>query len=402
MLSKDYNLTSFARHTCKANMAVVEGVMGLFDGYDGKSDAGSSAQMAKWLNLPVLLVVDAQSMARSAAALVQGFERFDRQLSFVGVVFNNIGSQRHLAYLKEALDEHVNMPCLGGISRNESIRLPERHLGLVTREDYTLSVDEINRLADLIEENLQLDQLLAKLPEISTEIQIPMPEKGLPPGCARIGVARDRAFCFYYPDNLEMLQSYGAELIDFSPVADRTLPENLDGLYLGGGYPELAAKELAENKGLKNQILQKSHQGMPIFSECGGFMYLCREICDLDGNRFPMVGCFPFKARMFDRLRSLGYREITLLKPAVIGDTDLRVRGHEFHYSGIDNGFEENNVDTVFAARARAGIQKPTMGYQVQRTLGSYIHLHFGSRPAVAKNFVENCLIYQRERNSSS
>ncbi len=398
MLSKDYNLKCFAQHSRKADIVVVEGVMGLFDGYDGKSEAGSTAQMAKWLNLPVLLIVDARSMARSAAALVQGFERFDREVTFAGVVFNNLGSQRHWEYLKEALEENVDMPCLGGIIRNESIRLPERHLGLVTREDSPLSADQIDCLAELLEESLQLDQLLEKLPEISIAIPSPQPEGKIPPGRVRIGVARDRAFCFYYPDNLEMLKFCGAELIYFSPVADRILPEKLDGLYLGGGYPELAAGELAENEEIRQQILQKSHEGMPIFSECGGFMYLCREICGTDGERFPMVGCFPFQARMYDRLKSLGYREITLSNPAVIGDTGLRARGHEFHYSEIDTEIEKSDIETVFTVTERAGLKKPSTGYQIRRTLGSYIHLHFGSQPEVGKRFVENCLIYQQER----
>lgn len=402
MLSKDYNLKCFAQHSRQADIVVVEGVMGLFDGYDGKSEAGSTAQMAKWLNLPVLLIVDARSMARSAAALVQGFERFDRKVTFAGVVFNNLGSQRHWEYLKEALEENVDMPCLGGIIRHESIRLPERHLGLVTREDCPLSADQIDRLADLLEKSVQLDQLLEKLPEISNAIPAPLPQGKIPSGRVRIGVARDRAFCFYYQDNLEMLQSCGAELIYFSPVADRILPENLDGLYLGGGYPELAAGQLAENEAIRQQILQQSHKGMPIFGECGGFMYLCREICDTAGERFPMVGCFPFKARMFDRLKSLGYREITLSKPAVIGDTGLRARGHEFRYSEIDTEIEKNDIEAVFTVTARAGLKKPSTGYQIRRTLGSYIHLHFGSQPEVGKRFVENCLIYQQERNSGT
>ncbi len=402
MLSKDYNLKCFAQHSRKADIAVVEGVMGLFDGYDGKSEAGSTAQMAKWLNLPVLLIVDARSMARSAAALVQGFERFDREVSFAGVVFNNLGSQRHWEYLKEALDNNVDMPCLGGIIRNESIRLPERHLGLVTREDSPLSTDQIDCLAKLLEESVQLDQMLEKLPEISNAIPWPQPEGKIPSGRVRIGVARDRAFCFYYPDNLEMLEFCGAELIYFSPVSDRILPENLDGLYLGGGYPELAAGALADNEKIRQQILGKSHAGMPIFSECGGFMYLCREICNMSGERFPMVGCFPFRARMHDRRQSLGYREITFSNPAVIGDTGLRARGHEFHYSEIDAEIGKSDIETVFTVTARAGLKKPSKGYQVRRTLGSYIHLHFGSQPKVGNRFVENCLIYQQERNSGA
>ena len=402
MLSKDYNLKSFARHTEGADIAVVEGVMGLFDGYDGRSEAGSTAQMAKWLGLPLLLIVDARSMARSAAALVQGFERFDPELNFAGVIFNNLGSRTHLDYLLDAMTGNVKMPCLGGMIRNEDIRMPERHLGLVTREDHGLSAGHIKVLADLIEENIQIDPLLKALP-----LMTPRPLPSAQPAHegekrVRIGVARDRAFCFYYPDNLEMLQRFGAHLISFSPISDRSLPNDLDGLYFGGGYPELSAEALSDNTGLRRQILEKSGEGMPIYGECGGFMYLCREMGDDAGNTFPMVGCFPFRTRLDSRLRSLGYREIRLSKPALIGKAGLYVRGHEFHYSGIEDGVEEGNIEKVFSVSARAGLKREDTGYQLGRTLGSYIHLHFGSRPEAAESFVENCLTYQKERKAKT
>ena len=402
MLTRDYNLESFARNTRGADMAVVEGVMGLFDGYDGKSEAGSTAQMAKWLGLPVLLIVDAKSMARSAAALVQGFERFDRGLTFAGVVFNNIGSRRHLDYLQEALADNVAMPCLGGLNREETIRLPERHLGLVTREDHGMSAETLNALSDMMENGLHIDRLLDRLPEITARPAAPLWVPDRVKRRVKIGVARDRAFCFYYPDNLEMLKSFGAELVDFSPIADPGLPGDLDGLYLGGGYPELAAEALSANLSMREQIREKSNRGMPIYSECGGFMYLCREIVDTGSNRFPMAGCFPFSTRMHTRLKSLGYREITLSGHTVIGDAGLQVRGHEFHYSGIDETDETADVQTVFSVSARAGLSRNPTGYVKGRTLGSYIHLHFGSRPDAARCFVENCLTYQRERKTGS
>jgi len=400
MLSKDYNLESFARHTQGVDMAVIEGVMGLFDGYDGRSEAGSTAQMAKWLGLPVLLVVDAGSMARSAAALIQGFERFDRELSFAGVVFNNIGSRVHLDYLMEALAVNSKMPCMGGLVRNESVKIPERHLGLVTREDHGLSVDHIEKLADLIEENIEVDRLLQGLP-----IALPRPMQFAVPSPAKekqvkIGVARDRAFCFYYPDNLEILQGFGAELTFFSPLSDRGLPDDLDGLYFGGGYPELSAEKLSANTALRKQILEKSRQEMPVYGECGGFMYLCREMGDRAGNIFPMVGCFPFRTLMYPRLKSLGYREITLSRPAVIGNAGLCARGHEFHYSGIVADLEKMQMKKVFSVSARTGLRQENTGYQINQTLGSYIHLHFGSEPEVAESFVENCLTYQYRRKA--
>ena len=398
MLSKQYNLDTFARCAADADVAVVEGVMGLFDGYDGKSEAGSTAQMAKWLGAPVVLLVDAASMARSAAAAVLGFERFDGGLTFAGVIFNNLGSHRHLQYLKEALRGHVTMPCLGGILRREDIGIPERHLGLVTREDHPLSEDGIHRLADLIEESVDLDLLLDGLAETT----LPGPDRDKrQPGPSdkrvRIGIARDNAFCFYYKDNFEWLQNMGAKLVFFSPLADRNLPADLDGLYFGGGYPELFGAKLAANAGMSNHIKEKSLDGMPIYGECGGFMYLCETLIDLNGDRFPMSGCLPFTTRMLTRLKALGYREITLTRDTVIGHAGMTLRGHEFHYSERISG--ASRVPAVFAVSDRAGMEKSPEGFTIRNTLGSYHHLHFGSQPEAAGCFVANCRQYRQTRN---
>ena len=261
MLSKLTNQKIFIHHIKTADLAVVEGVMGLFDGYDGKSEAGSTAQMAKWLDLPVLLAVNAKSMARSAAAVVYGFEKFDPDLRFSGVIFNQLGSSRHLNYLKDALSDHVQMPCLGGMLRNVDIAIPERHLGLVTLQDHPLSPIAINRLADFIESSVDIDALLDCFSDIHVDMQTdssPCP----PQSCrVRIGVAMDPAFCFYYPDNLDALTTEGAELVPFSPITDSCLPEGLGGLYFGGGYPELHAEKLAANSQLRSQVLASSLNG---------------------------------------------------------------------------------------------------------------------------------------------
>ena len=221
--------------------------MGLFDGYDGKSEAGSTAQMAKWLNLPVLLAVNAKSMARSAAAVVYGFEKFDPDLRFGGVIFNQLGSSRHLNYLKDALSGHVQMPCLGGLLKNADIAIPERHLGLVTLQDHPLSPDAINRLADFFESSVDMDALLACFSDFHADPETAPCPQPLESGRVRIGVAMDQAFCFYYPDNLDALTAAGAELVPFSPISDSGLPEGLGGIYFGGGYPELHAEKLAAN-----------------------------------------------------------------------------------------------------------------------------------------------------------
>lgn len=397
MLPQKFNLDTFAKCTRDADIAVVEGVMGLFDGYDGRSEAGSTAQMAKWLGLPVILLVDAASMARSAAAIVMGFEHFDAEVSVAGVIFNNLGSQRHLQYLKEAMQDRVETPCLGGILRDKNIAIPERHLGLVTQEDHPLAEDSIHRLAELMEKSIDLDSLLDHLSEIplpaqSARIQPVRSEKKV-----RIAVARDNAFCFYYADNLELLANQGAELVYFSPMADRNLPDDIDGLYIGGGYPELFAEKLAGNAALGHRIKEKSADNMPIYAECGGFMYLCKELVDLNHKRYRMTGCFPFATKMFTRLKALGYREISLSHNTVIGNAGLTIRGHEFHYSEIVN--LSGDIPTVYSITDRAGMDKAPEGYFINQTLGSYNHLHFGSQPDAAGCFVENCLTYRHARD---
>jgi cobyrinic acid a,c-diamide synthase len=399
MLTREYNGDLFRRAAAAADIAVVEGVMGLFDGYDGATEAGSTAQMAKWLGLPVLLVVDARHMARSAAALVQGYENFDPTVSFAGVVFNRLGSPRHLEYLRQALDGAVRMPCLGGILREDVLRMPERHLGLVTVEDHPLDEAAIGRLADRIEQSLDLDRLLKGLPGLR------VPRAGPPDRAVgghdgvRIGVARDSAFCFYYPDNLERLEACGARLLFFSPIGDAGLPSGIDGLYLGGGYPEVFASELAANAPMRCSIREQSEAGMPIYAECGGFMYLCRELEDHQGRRFPMAGCFPFKTRMLPRLKALGYREVRLHRPTVIGETGTVLRGHEFHYSELTESPEAG--ETVYRIADRHGVQNVAEGYQLRQTLGSYIHLHFGSAPQAAEAFVACCHGYSAERKKT-
>jgi len=399
MLSKETNLDCFHSNASKADIAVVEGVMGLFDGYDGKSEAGSTAQMAKWLDLPVLLIVDAKSMARSAAALVQGFENFDPELKFAGAVFNNIGSPGHLEYLKEALENTVKMPCLGGIVNHPGVSIPERHLGLYTQEDHPMSNETKSRLVSLIEESIDIEPLIHSLPEVQIPALARTSESKSIEKRVRIGVAKDNAFCFYYEDNFDLLIENGADLIFFSPSKDEKLPEDIDGLYFGGGYPELFAKRLSDNRTIREQIREQGDKGLPVYGECGGFMYLSEALVDTDGKRFPMVGIFPLETRMHPRLKSLGYREITLLNDTVIGNRGLKIRGHEFHYSELCSN--PDGIKTAYGVSTRAGLKRETEGFQIDQCLGSYIHLHFGSCPEAAHRFVDNCRNYRCERTES-
>jgi cobyrinic acid a,c-diamide synthase len=398
MLPRATNERTFRRSVGAADVAVVEGVMGLFDGYDGRSESGSTAEMAKWLGLPVLLVVDARSMARSAAALVQGFENFDPGLGFAGVAFNRIGSERHLRYLREALADTVRMPCLGGFGRDEAVSVPERHLGLVTAEDHPLDARRLARLAAMVETGLDVDGLLSALPEVAADPETAALHPAPSSAPARIGVARDRAFCFYYEDNLERLERCGARLVPFSPLADRELPPDLDGLYFGGGYPELSAAALAGNASMRAGVRAASEAGMPIYAECGGFMYLCAELDDLSGARAPMAGCFPFAARMLPRLKALGYREVRLTRDTLLGPVGTVLRGHEFHYSEMEP--RPGPVDSVYATTTRDDPAPAAPGFLARRTLASYVHLHFGSAPAAAGAFVDACRAYRLERES--
>ena len=389
MLSQAYNTTVFNRSLQGHDVGVVEGMMGLFDGYDGKSEAGSTAEMAKWLGLPVLLVVDTSALARSVAAVIHGFQHFDPELNVAGVIFNKIGGRGHLRYLEEAVRDVPNITVLGGLPSDEAITLPERHLGLVTTEERQLSVEQIDHLAGVIEEHLDLSSLLRlnTFPQPPTPDPQSQPDRASPASPVRLGIARDEAFCFYYPDNLELLEQAGATLVFFSPLHDPHLPPNLHGLYLGGGYPEVHARTLAANTTMRQEIKDFIQDGRTVYAECGGFMYLTQGIQDVEGHDFPMVGIYPTVVRMRSRLSALGYTEVAIpptngLFPA------LRVRGHEFHYSELVPDLTVKQTRTLYEVRQRAAEATRPEGYMYKRCLASYIHLHFGSNPTFAQQLV--------------
>lgn len=390
MLSREANVALFRRQVRGADVAVVEGVMGLFDGYDGASEAGSTAQMAKWLGLPVLLVVDARAMARSAAALVHGFASFDPELTVAGVIFNRIGSTTHLEYLQQALSSLKGVRGFGGLPRDQELAIPERHLGLATTEDHPLGEGYLTHLADWLETHLDVDGLLEALPLLALPEE---PHAEVTPSTVRLGVARDRAFCFYYPENLELLADSGAELVPFSPLNDRELPGDLHGIYLGGGYPELYAAPLAANVSMRRALKACAAAGLPIYGECGGLMYLAKEIRDLEGQAHPMTGVFPFTVRMLPRLKALGYREVTLATASLLGPAGTRARGHEFHYSEMVG--KPTGVSCVYRLTPRKGGSTVAEGYCEHNVLASYVHLHFCSNPEVPRHLVASCRRYK-------
>lgn len=389
MLSKDYNRKCFLRVLHGKDLGVIEGMMGLFDGYDGKTEAGSTAEMAKWLDLPVMLVVDASAMARSVAALVHGFHSFDPDLNVTGVIFNRIGGKGHWQYLQEAFAENSPIPVLGGLPNQAELSIPERHLGLITPQDYPLSPERITQLATLIEENIDLELLLQTSSLPSPAFSIPHSSfRTAPQRRARLGVARDEAFCFYYPDNLQLLEQAGAELVFFSPLRDARLPDNVQGLYFGGGYPELHAATLSANVSLRQEVHAFIERNGLVYAECGGFMYLTGGIQDIQGKFFPMVGIYPTTVRMLPHLRALGYVEVSFAPDKGLSPLGT-VRGHEFHYSELaDQEFCHGPIQAVYRVRKRPSDSPRPEGYCYKRCLASYIHLHFGSNPAVAQGLV--------------
>jgi cobyrinic acid a,c-diamide synthase len=375
MLSPEANLERFARATTDADVAVIEGVMGLFDGSEGKSDRGSSAEVAKLLGLPVTLVIDASAMARSAAALIHGFRSFDPDLSVAGVILNNVGGDAHAAMIREAVAGDV--PILAAIPRAPDLVMPERHLGL--HLPHEAHQDYVGQLAALIEAHVDLDRMLE-----AGRVERPAPslEIAPPASTVRVGVARDEAFCFYYTDNLELLEQAGAELIEFSPIDD-PLPAGLDGLYIGGGYPELHAAELAGNEATKQAIAAFAAAGGPIYAECGGLMYL-GEALELEEVAYPLCGVLPFSTRMPAPLK-LAYVEVETTG-GLLG-SDQVARGHLFHHSEITG---EAAVERCYKLRTTRGDQDEE-GYHVGNVLASYIHLHFASAPGLAVAFLDAC-----------
>ncbi|MGE4537881.1 MAG: cobyrinate a,c-diamide synthase [Desulfovibrio sp.] len=398
----------FARYAADADVVVVEGVMGLFDGFSARDDAGSTARLAKTLGLPVLLVADAASMARSAAAMVSGFTHFDPELNFCGVALNNAGSDSHRELLAEVMAVSLpETPLWGVLPRRPAIAMPSRHLGLVTAETDCDALSRLDALADWIEAHMDLPRLIQSLPPLWGSGGAVVPRQG--PGAAPlaaggispsfpsttsstspiIGVARDAAFCFYYAENLRLLEAAGATLAYFSPLSDATLPKGVGGLYLGGGYPELFAQELAANAAMREAVRVFCAAGRPVLAECGGFMYLMESLVDKEDREQAMAGVFPFRAIMGERFSALGYREATTRAATPLGPAGTRLRGHEFHYSRLEG--DTGQVPAVYALTGRKGPIDAPEGFLRGNTLGSYVHLHFGGNPRAAAYFVACC-----------
>lgn len=426
-------LELFSRACRGADVAVVEGVMGVFDGHGGLDDSGSTAEIAKRLGAPTVIVLDAGKMARSAGAMAFGYARFDPDLRVAGFLLNNVAGESHRRWCREAIEASGAGRVLGYLPRDPRLKLPERYLGLVPTRERSLPEGFLDGLAELVEAHVDVDGLLSiarsagPLPGFPSGVTASpsLPRRGrervsfpLPPGedrgegsstaqspslfpaapvptRASIAVAEDEAFNFYYQDNLDLLLAHGAELLPFSPLHDPEVPAGADALYLGGGFPELFAAGLSGNSSMVESVRSAAAGGMPVYAECGGLMYLCQGIEDGEGGRYPMVGLVPGWCSMRDGRLRLGYVEVRSLRDTPLGPSGTLARGHEFHWSRWDGPDPASGAYRVLNQSDRPE------GYARGNVLASFVHLHFGANPDLAPAFVECAHAYRRGRVTS-
>ncbi|HKZ60912.1 MAG TPA: cobyrinate a,c-diamide synthase [Nitrososphaera sp.] len=390
MMGKQGVLDCFAGACQGADVAVIEGVMGLFDGMSGKNDFASTAHVSKILDAPVILVVDAGKSARSIAAIILGFLYFDRNVRIAGIILNNVASERHARYIIEALAGKVKVPVVGIVKRNSEIRMDERHLGLVPAPE----LQEARRKAIIgaakyVAGQIDVDSILdlcgtSRLPEAPAHTKHARR--------ARIAVALDESFNFYYADNLDALRRSGAQLVFFSPVQEQKLPDDVHGIMLGGGFPEVLADRLEKNRSMMKSIRKAVNNGMPVYGECGGLMYLTRSIRGYKGEKKArkMAGLIDADTLMTSRL-TLNYTEAECSGP-IFGRAHLR--GHEFHYSSIENVARDSRF--AYSMKKGMGITDGKDGLIVNGSgLAAYMHLHFANTK-LPDRLVQTCANYSR------
>ena len=391
MMGENGVLKCFHNASSGADIAVVEGVMGLFDGISGKDDFSSTAQVAKILNAPVILVIDAGKAARSIAAIATGFLHFDKKLRIIGTILNNVAGDKHANFITEAFADKVKVPIIGIVRRSKEITMVERHLGLIpTPELEEKQKRAIFQSAKFVSEQIDLDKIKYLLDKVQTTDPL---QKQLPNGQIKIAVALDESFNFYYADNLDALREQKAELIFFSPINDCKLPENIHGVILGGGFPEVLADKLEKNQSMGKSITKAAENGIPIYGECGGLMYLTRSIKGYSGNegkKRNMVGLIDADTFISGKL-TLNYTEAN--SNASIFGKISKVRGHEFHYSRIENIAKDSKF--AYVMRRGNGIDNKKDGFMVYNCLASYMHLHFADS-RLPKRFIESCIKYTR------
>jgi len=385
-----------------ADIAIIEGVMGLFDGRKQTLGIASTAEVAKLLNAPVLLVLDASHMGQSAAAIVHGFQHLDPHINIAGVIVNKVASADHEATIRLAIAEWTGVPVLGALRRDASLTLPPRHLGLIPIAETSVDVQE---LGTVLKRSVDLDGIVrlaraaslppALLPDASKdETTIAVSSGNIP--SVRVGLALDSAFAFYYPETLEAFAKLGVEVVPFSPLTDRELPNDLDLLYFGGGFPEVFAAQLADNHLMLTSVRSAAQQGILIYAECGGYMYLGKQCIDIDHTSHDLVGVLPYTFQMGTERAQLGYREITLLRDTIIGRAGTRLRGHEFHWSHIVEPLLEEHAPYQLEESNKA-----REGYATETILASYIHIPLTANPQAMEELIGRCRAKARAQDPS-
>lgn len=382
----------FAKTAVGNDIAVIEGVMGLYDG--GRGGISSTAAVAKLLHAPVILVIDAKSMGESAAAMVLGYKDYDPELNFAGVIVNRLGSSSHRKMVCDAI-ENLGVPVIGAIHRNDDLKLPERHLGLTPVSEIN-PVQAIGTMAKQLNREVDIEQILeiaGSTPALHTSPRsIYSGEKKV-----KIGVARDEVFNFYYPASLDTLEDCGAELVFFSPLKDVELPD-VDGLLLGGGFPEMFVDQLANNISMKNAIYRAWQNGMPVYAECGGLMYLCRQIVDFNGKAYDMAGLIPATSIMEHQLQTVGYIEAESVTDNVLAEAGQVLRGHEFHFSRMLPDKDDQNFPWAFTFRKMRTGAVYHGGFVANNILASYLHLHFAGHEEAALRYIDQCRTFNRKK----
>ena len=387
-----YLLTRNARD---CEVAVMEGVMGFYDGVAGTTTRASAYDLAKVTDTPVILIVNSRGMSVSLAAYVKGFLEYKKDSHIKGVIFNQMSPMLY-PRMKKLLEEELGVVVLGYVPKVEDCVIESRHLGLVLPDEIPELKDRLHKLAGVLEETLDIDRilelageapdLLDAKPESVTDFRLSE--------SVRIGVAEDEAFCFFYADNFRLLGEMGAEIVPFSPMEDKQLPDDLDGLLLYGGYPELIGKKLEQNTTMKDMIREKLKAGMPCMAECGGFMYLHEEMEGMDGNFYQMAGVIPGKAYRTPKLSRFGYVTLTQKKPALGMEDFGEIPAHEFHY------FDSENCGEDFHAAKPESKRGWDCIHGTDTMLAGFPHLYYYGNPEVPKAFLKKCLAYKKQRCS--
>jgi len=396
LMDREIIRRSFIRHGIKSDIAVVEGAMGLFDGVD-IDGSGSTGEIARAIEAPVILVVDTTRMTRSVAPLVQGFMHFDPGVKIAGVILNKVARSRHESMLRQAVDKYCGIPVLGVIPKGGQFTIPDRHLGLIPaaeRDELACTVDEIGGAAQSC---LDLEGILAvarSAPPLEAAEEALTGASVSAASGARpvIGVFRDRAFTFYYPENLEALARAGAELLFIDAMNHGSLPA-VDAVYIGGGFPEVFAEQLEANSSLRHDLQEKAEKGLPIYAECGGLMYLARSLT-WEGRTFSMSGVLPLDVVMTDKPQGHGYEVVEVVGDNPFFETGTIVKGHEFHNSRVIN-IDEEKLDFVYKVNRGSGIGGHRDGAARKNVLAAYNHLHALNTPGWAPAMVARAREYK-------